>query len=134
MIKATSLPQAFRTLCAAKNSEVMVDAPIEKGGGSVGFDPHELLEAAYAACINIVVRKRAVQLELPLGSVAVKVELHREQGDVATFEYRLDIQGSMTAEQRAQLFMAVEKCPVSQTLSRQIRFHRSERAVDEEGM
>ncbi len=127
MITASSEPTAYRTLFSSGAHQAIADAPVAKGGGGAGFDPHELLEAALATCINIVVRKRASQLAIAVESVAVIVRLDRSRPELTSFEYELNLGGSINAEQRGLLYEAVKNCPLSQTLSQQIVVREAEK-------
>lgn len=120
MVKAISEAETYLTTFSSSGHQANADAPAVKGGAGAGFDPHELLEAALATCINIFVRKRAAQLNIAIESVATVVRLDRSRDDVATLEYELDIRGAMDTAQRALLHEAVKTCPVSQTLSKRI--------------
>jgi putative redox protein len=122
MIKTRSEQAAYKTAFSSEQHQCIADAPLAKGGAGAGFDPHELLEAALATCINIIVRKRAVQLNIIVECVTTTVRLDRSRTDVTMFEYQLDVRGNIDAEQRAALHKAVETCPVSQTLSKRIEF------------
>ena len=125
MIKTSSEHAAFQTVFASEHHQAIADAPMAKGGSGAGFDPHELLEAALATCINIVVRKRAAQLNMAVESVATTVRLDRSRPDVATFEYELDVRGPINDEQHTLLLDAVKTCPVSQTLLKRIEFRHA---------
>jgi len=127
MITTSSESNAYRTIFSSGAHKAIADAPVAKGGGGAGFDPHELLEAALATCINIVVRKRADQLAIAVDGVAVIVRLDRSPPEVVSFEYELILHGSINAEQRALLNAVVKSCPVSQTLSKQIVFREIEK-------
>lgn len=120
MIMTISQEKAYCTTFSSIDHQSNADAPVVKGGSGAGFDPHELLEAALATCINIFVRKRACQLNIVIENVATIVRLDRSRDDVATFEYELDIRGAVDTAQRTLLHEAVKTCPVSQTLSKRI--------------
>lgn len=48
MVQVDSLPPAYRGIVRNSSHEVASDAPIDKGGGEMGFGAHELLEASLA--------------------------------------------------------------------------------------
>lgn len=122
MIKTISEREAYRTTFSSDAHRAITDAPVGKGGAGAGFDPHELLEAALATCINIMVRKRGSQLNIPIENVVTTVKLDRSRDDVTTFYFELDVLGAIDAVQHALLSDAVKTCPVSQTLLKKIEF------------
>jgi putative redox protein len=125
MINTKSEAQAYCTTFNSSSYEAHADAPIDKGGQGAGFDPHELLEASLATCLNIIVRKRARQLGYALESVRTTVRIDRTQADVSTFNYDIELSGVLTAEERQALLDAADQCPVSQTLSKTVVFART---------
>lgn len=120
MIRAQSQAQAYRTSFTSKVHEASADAPVEKGGQGAGFDPHELLEAALATCLNIVIRKTAVQMKCALESVCTSVRVDRSNRSVATFDYEVELKGQLSDTERQSLLDAARHCPVSETLSKRI--------------
>jgi len=125
VIKTNSEQAAFKTVFSSVHHHGIADAPTTKGGAGAGFDPHELLEAALATCINIIVRKHAAQFGISIDGVVTTVRLDRSRDGVATFDYELDIRGALDETQRALLHEAAKTCPVSQTLSNPIEFRRT---------
>lgn len=122
MITTRSERENYRTAFANHSESAMADAPVNKGGSGAGFGPHELLEAAFATCISMAVRMKASELGLRIAEVTSSVRLERSAKDRVVFEYSVDIQGNLSEEQRAQLRLAADSCPVRQTLSKSIAF------------
>jgi len=122
MIHADSQPDPFLTRFTNGDQIASSDTTVDKGGGSRGFRPHELLEAALATCMNMTLRMSAQKLDLPLSGASVSVSLNREQPESPTFVYRIQLHGSLTDEQRRELLARVENCPVRTTLSKGLRF------------
>ena len=94
----------------------------EKGGGASGFRPHGLLEAAYASCINMTIRMFANKHNIPLSDVTTQVTLCRDESDTITFEYKIDLEGTLNDMQRETLYNIARTCPVRKTLSKKIEF------------
>lgn len=122
MISTTSQTPAYRTHFNSCEAEAVADAPIDKGGSGSGFGPHELLEAALATCINMAVRMAATTEKMALEGVATSVRLDRSRIDTVSFEYTLDITGSLSDVDRARLFEAANACPIRQTLGKKMEF------------
>lgn len=98
------------------------DTIISKGGRGSGFGPHELLEAALACCMNIWVRMYADEHGFRLSNVRTKVILNREDKEERTFEYSVELEGSLSEDERRELVLVARNCPVQQTLTKKISF------------
>lgn len=122
VIRTESFPQAYRTRVMNDGHELASDAPLNKGGDGAGFGPHELLEAALAACINMAVRMHANQHSIPLRAVTTRVTLDRAKPGIVCFEYSMDMEGPLSSDQCRQLERAAEECPVRKTLSSRLEF------------
>jgi uncharacterized OsmC-like protein len=72
--------------------------------------------------MNISLRMWAQKYEIPLADASVVVSLDREAAEGQTFRYKIELQGSLSAAQKAQLLSLVESCPVRTTLSKGFRF------------
>lgn len=126
MIKATSQSGRLLTRVSNGRHEAYADPAVEKGGSGGGFRPHELLEAALAACVNMAVRLRAQRLAIPLEDVEVTVDLDRSDPRRAAFAVSVEISGSVAKEHHQLLMDAARSCPVRETLSREIVFRDRE--------
>ncbi|MGO9777499.1 MAG: OsmC family protein [Terracidiphilus sp.] len=124
MIYAKSQLARYQTRFSDGVHEGVADTTADKGGNHSGFRPHDLLEAALAACVNMTVRMVADHHGIPLRGVTAKVSLDRTHPDEVIFRYDLELDGELTEEQRDRLFQASRACPVRKTLSKRIRFER----------
>jgi putative redox protein len=122
MVTTESGKERFVTIASNGRATIQLDAPIAKGGGGLGFGPHELLEASIGACISMAVRMHAVAHQVPLEGVAASVRIVRPDESTVRFEHTLHLRGPLTDVQREALTAAAESCPVRQTLSRHIEF------------
>jgi len=102
------------------------DTTPDKGGGNLGFRPHELLEAALANCMNMTLRMAAEKQAIPLSGASVTVSLNRNTPEGPTFEYSVELGGSLSEAQKEQLLSSLESCPVRNTLSQPLHFRCSE--------
>lgn len=122
MIRATGESTRYHTRFSDGEHEGIADTTADKGGQHAGFRPHDLLEAALAACVSMTVRMYADHHAIPLRGVTTKVNLDRSHPDEAVFCYDVDLDGELTPEQQDKLLHAAKACPVRRTLSKRIRF------------
>ena len=122
MIKTQSLPEKFKSTVSNGAHEIHTDAPVSKGGEGAGFGAHDLLEAAFATCINMAVRMYAAEHAIPLEHVATCVKLERPDSERVVFTYALELAGPFSSDQRRQLEHVADACPVRQTLSKRLEF------------
>jgi len=101
---------------------VQADVGPDKGGGSAGFRPHDLLAAAYASCLNISARVVLDRLNLPYSDVRVQVDVDRDTEGKTIFRSRMEIEGDLSSEDRRKVAELTSNCQVRKTLSRQIEF------------
>lgn len=102
-------------------AEICADVLPDKGGQGNHFRPHDLLCAAYAACLNITVRMILDRLELPYSDVKVEVDLERPEGKTV-FKSKIAIEGNLSEEQKKKVLSIASNCPVRKTLSSTILF------------
>lgn len=124
MIRTDSQPAKFQAQFTNGAQVSVSDTTPDKGGGNLGFRPHELLEAALASCMNMTLRMAAEKHAIPLSGVSVNVSLHRTNLDGPLFEYSVEFHGSLAESQKDQLLSALEHCPVRKTLSQPLHFRR----------
>ena len=124
MIKCKS--EKEKMLCSLTNRKhtLYSEATLDKGGKYNGFRPHELLEAAYATCLNISVRMRADKLGITVKEVFVEVEIDRNNPEEAVFKYILEIEAEISDKDGAKLMETANLCAVHNTLSRNIKFQK----------
>jgi len=126
MITAKSERARYKTSFVGGEHRGFADATVEKGGGELGFRPHELLEAGFACCMNMWLRMHADKHSMPLVGVETRVSINRDKEGEAIFEYAIELKGKLTQVQRRALLKAAESCSVRQTLSRNISFRHME--------
>jgi putative redox protein len=122
MAQAKAAPERYAATASNGRAELTANTLKNGVGGAEGFRPHELLESALAACMNMTVRMEADALGLTLRSVVTEVSIDRSEPGRAMFVWRLVIDGDVNDDNRRRLFDAAERCPVRQTLSRMLEF------------
>src|SRR6202171_3173465 len=95
---------------------VITDAGRDVGGEDLGPDPHELLDAALAACTALTLTLYARHKGIQLAALGVEVK-HEEHDGVYRMLRDIHVTGELSAEQRARMLEIANKCPVHRTLS-----------------
>jgi putative redox protein len=125
MIVSVSTKTPYATIFTDGKREAACDTNPDKGGSGSGFSPLDLLEAAFACCLNMTMRMYADKHKIPLTEAKVSVSLNRDNSEQTVFEYGVELQGDLTAEQRQKLMELAASCTVKKTLSKQISFRGS---------
>ncbi len=121
MIKTENTVDKFKTKIV--EHEIFVDTTTDKGGSGNYIRPHELLEAAFASCLNISIQNELNKMSINDASVVTKVNLRRDNMTDAIFEYQVEIKGeNISSEIESQIKEIIRTCPVRRTLSKVIKF------------
>lgn len=126
MITCKSEESRYRAVFSNDRHTAYTDVIKDNEVGGSGFRPHDLLEAALAACLNIWVRIYADKHNIPLSGISSQVTLDRSLPDETVFEYSMDFQGVLSKEQREKLIKVAKTCPVHKTLSKKISFRNTD--------
>jgi putative redox protein len=104
--------------------DIIADASKEKGGTGLYIRPHELLEAALAACMNISIRMEAEKNNIKLDSVETTVKLNRSDPEKTIFEYSFKTNSERNLEKgvTSNFSDVLQQCAVRKTLSKKIEF------------
>jgi putative redox protein len=119
MVEADTLATAYQTRFRAGANSGLADTLKDGAGGATGLPPHELLEAALAACLAITARIALDELGAS-ATVRTHVSLDRTSS-TSTFNYAVELDG-LDADQRLAVLERVERSPVRQTLSKALVF------------
>ena len=107
------------------------DEPREVGGTERAPDPYDYLLTALGACTSMTVGLYARRKNWPLEEAVVSLHHSRiyaqdcadcetKTGLLDRIDVKLELLGSLTAEQRANLMEIAHKCPVHRTLTSEI--------------
>lgn len=124
MITAKRVPE-LAALIQTSTHQVLSGVKAELGGKDEGADPHELLEAALAACTVITVQMYANRKQWPLVSTDVKITITSETKEATAIQRDIAFIGDLTEEQRQQLFAIANKCPLHRLLHSKIEISSS---------
>lgn len=103
-----------------KHFQITAGVPVELGGIDDGPSPHEILEAALAACTTITVQMYANRKEWPLKSTDVVVKITSETPTGTEITRDIRFVGELSEEQRQRLLEIANKCPIHRLLSGRI--------------
>ncbi len=95
--------------------ELISDVAAAQGGEDLGFDPHDLLDSALAACTALTVLMVARRKNLPLDDVQVRIQ-HSEADGLYRLDRQVHLVGALTDEQRSYLLSIANKCPIHRAL------------------
>ena len=109
----------MRHVVSIRNHRVPVDELAQAGGEDTGPTPHDLYDAALAACKAITMVWYANRKQIPLADVAVTVERDDtgERGGTYRLRASLVLGGPLTDAQREELRNVAGKCPVHKLMT-----------------
>jgi putative redox protein len=123
---------SFRTEVKAGPHTIIMDEPVDAGGGGEGATPYDLLSAALGGCTSMTLHYYATREKIPLTGVDVTVTHDRQyakdcadcttqSGYIHRFKVELRLHGDLTQEQREHLLLIAGRCPVAKTLSSEMK-------------
>ena len=112
----------FKTDIKTATNSLIADEPVSVGGMDLGFSPSELLASALAACTCGTLRMYANRKGwLALTEIHVEVEFSRDvQQNKSQMNRKIEFIGDLSEEQKKQLLVIANKCPIHNTLTHTI--------------
>jgi len=118
-VRRDGVSDSTRHILRIRNHEIVVDASPSGGGTDAGPEPHDLYDAALAACKALTVLLYARRRGIPVEEIEVAVE--RDASQERQGLYRLDstlrVGGALDDAQRAELLRVAGKCPVHRLMT-----------------
>jgi uncharacterized OsmC-like protein len=123
---------SFRNEVTAGPHTWVLDEPVAAGGGGEGPTPYDMLAAALGGCTSMTLHFYAKREKIALEGVEVTVQHDREHaadcaecltksGYIHRFRVEIRLDGYLTEEDRQKLIAVAKRCPVSKTLSAEIK-------------
>ncbi|WP_329045138.1 OsmC family protein [Amycolatopsis sp. NBC_01488] len=111
--------------------ELLADEPVAVGSADAGPNPYELLLASLGSCTAITLRMYAERKAIPLTRATIRLRHDRihaedcakcetERGMLSRITREIELDGDLDDDQRAQLMLIADRCPVHRTLSSEI--------------
>src|SRR5438046_7130881 len=108
------------------------DEPADAGGDNAGPTPYDLLLGALGACTSMTLLLYARRKGWPLESVEVRLrherihaqdcaECETKTGWLDAIDKEIVVAGNLTPEQQERLGEIAHRCPVNQTLLREVK-------------
>lgn len=131
-VTVTSLSNLRNEVAYAGGRTFVTDEPAELGGEGAGPDPYTLLLAALGSCVSMTLTLYARRKGWPLERVRVRLRQRRVHAKdcaecesdsddfIHQIERAVELEGDLTAEQRARLQEIAHRCPVHRTLVNEI--------------
>lgn len=109
------LAQAVRV----RQHHLLTDASLAEGGDDAGPSPHDLYDAALAACKAVTVMWYARKKEIPVNQIHTLVDRDDAQERAGSYRLtaRLQISGALTDAQLQELATVAGKCPVHKLMT-----------------
>jgi putative redox protein len=121
----------MRHIVQVRQHAFAVDEGAENGGEDSGPTPHDLYDAALAACKALTVLWYANRKQIPVEDIRVTVE--RDDTEERSGTYRLlatlAVTGALTEAQRQELLNVAGKCPVHKLMTQVTTEVRTELAL-----
>ncbi len=122
----------FANQVRAGRHRLPADEPQRMGGTDTGPTPYDYLLASLGTCTSMTLRMYAQRKKLALDKVSVRLSHQRvhaedcgdcdsKEGQISEIQRVIELQGDLSADERASLLAIADKCPVHRTLEHEIK-------------
>lgn len=104
------------------SSSIKTIPPVDNGGTGELFSPTDLVATALGSCMLTIMGVVAERNNIPFKGVSVKVEKHMNQSPrrIGKLVAHFQMKSSFNQEERLKLELAAKKCPVKESLHKDI--------------
>ncbi|MCP4915031.1 MAG: OsmC family protein [Oligoflexia bacterium] len=107
--------------------EIYSDVNEELGGDDKDFNPHEMTEAALAACTLMTVKMYASRKNINVDAMTVKVKITKENKEETHFSREISFNDeSLDQATKDKLISIADKCPIHRILTSNVTINTSE--------
>ena len=115
-VSAAWRPDSGASACTVRFNQATLQSDLDAASGGTGQpSPHEILDAALAACTTLTLQLYIKRKGWAVEELRVEVT-HEKLGGVYQMHRRIRCAGALDAEQQAALLHIAEACPVHKTL------------------
>ena len=123
--------RSFRQEVVTGKHNLVADEPAAAGGSDAGPDPYDYLLTALGVCTSMTIGLYARRKQIPLEDITISLshsriyaqdceECETKEGMLDRIDVEVELTGSLSAEQHANLMEIAGKCPVHRTLTSEI--------------
>lgn len=105
--------------------EITADVAATLGGEDSGLNPHELIEAALAACTTLTIELYAKRKNWDVSEMKVEVKIIKESKEATQIERVITFGPQNSSEERARILEIANKCPIHNLLMSQVTIETS---------
>lgn len=125
MIKS-SFSEKFSVTLSNGEHSIVSDVAKNLGGEDEGLNPHELVEAALAACSSLTLELYAKRKNWDIKKMHVEIKILKE-GPETIIERNLIFPSEFSQEMREKLTDIAKKCPIHKLLESNIKIETYEK-------
>lgn len=112
-IKLKNLPEGYQTVITNGKHSILADEPLNGGGSDLGFSPTDLLLSSLGMCKVATVRHIARRNNWNISDVKAELSHETKRGErglKTNIKVKINIEGDLTSEQKAELIKQADKC------------------------
>jgi putative redox protein len=111
----------YRTHINTATNSLTADEPLAIGGTDAGMSPEEILAASLSACTSITLRMYADRKGYNVEDIHVNVVMTRDKElNITNINRKIQINGTLSEEERSKMMAIANNCPVHKILTNQI--------------
>lgn len=100
--------------------QIVSDVAASLGGEDAGLNPHELVEAALAACTTLTIELYAKRKNWDVSKMVVEVKIVEETKEASRIDRKITFGPQNSPEERQRITEIANKCPIHNLLESKI--------------